>query len=216
MRVNSVQNFSYYNQNPVEKPNPEPQNPSFGALKFRNKALKDAMQGMQNLIDIKVESDNLNSAEKAIRKWFKMFTEAWDLRVPRHEHLPKFVQQFEDTWIKRIYRDAIPAYNERLAKLGKEAEDLSVEVVERIAKNENEVIYKVNIPAYNVKNKVFILNPNEATKEFSMCGVPTEQEISLLKRGIYEDVVGKDFATFNGSDYDIPGKFGKLIETMKS
>ncbi|MBO7673019.1 hypothetical protein J6S88_06395 [bacterium] len=219
MRVNSIQNFSYSNPSPEEKPLPEPQNPSFGVLKFREKALENATQEMRNLLNIRVESENFASAERAIRKWFKVFTEPWDLRVARHEHLPRFVQQFEDTWIKKIYRDAIPAYNKRLASLGKEAEDLSVEVIDRVVTKDNQIAYTVNIPAMNVKNKIFKVQPQEVAKEFSMCGVhsvPTEQEISLLKRGIYEEVVGKDFATFNGGEYDIFGKFGKLLETMKS
>ena len=214
MRVNSIDSFSYNRQNSIEKQSVSAQN--FGTLKFKDKAYKSAVEGMKNLIDIKVESDNLYSAEKAIRKWFKMFTEPWDLRVARHEHLPKFVQQFDDTIMKKIYRDAIPKYNEHLANLGKEADDLTVEVIDRVAGKNNEIAYTVNVPAMNVKNKVFTITPNEKTNEFSMCGVPTENEINLLKMGIYEEVVGKDIASLNNPGYDIYGKFDKLIETMNS
>ena len=208
MQVNSINNFGFCPKNH------EVQTVNFGALKFKDKALENATRGMKNLLDVKVESDNLHSAEKAIRKWFKMFTEPWDLRVARHEHLPKFVQQFEDTFIKRIYRNVMPAYNERLASLGKEAEDLGVEVTNRVVNCNNEVLYTVDIPAMKVKDKVFKLKPKETTKEFSMCGVPTEAEINLLKKGVYEEVVGKDIATFNNPGYDIQGKFKKLLDVM--
>ena len=215
MQVNSISNYRFSHSNTVEAPKPEPQTPSFGVLKFKNKALASAEQGMRNLIDIKVESENYYLAEKSIRKWFKIFTEPWDLTIERHSHLPKFVEHLENSWIAKIYRNEIPKYNEKLATLGKEATDLSVDVIDRVELGNKKIAYTVNIPAFNVENKVFTLTTKGKSAD-AMSGVPTMEEIKLLKQSVYEEVVGKGFATTENPGYDITGKFGKLLEIMES
>ena len=214
MQVNSINNYRFSHSNTVEKPVPEAPAPNFGRLIFKDRALERAQQNMKTLIDIKVESENYYLAEKAIRNWFRMFTEPWNLAVERHSHLPKFVEYLENSWVAKIYRNEIPKYNTRLAELGDEAADLTVEVTDRVELNNKKVAYTVNIPAYNIENRIFTLTPKGKSAN-AMSGVPTLEEVKLLKKGIYEEVVGEGFATHN-SDYDIAGKFEKLMDTMKS
>lgn len=207
MQVNSIQNYSYS----VSDKN---SNPAFGNLRFKRTALKKALWGIENAVDIKVESDNLGSAREVIKTWTKMFSEPWNLRVRKGQDLPEFVEEFDKMGIRRIDTKNMAKYNERLASLGNEADDLTVNVTGRVRNKKGDITYTVDVPAFGVKSKKVVLDGTTHQPDRLFKEIPTEQEVNSLKRVVYEDIVGKDIAS--NSLPNINEGLKNLISLMKN
>lgn len=239
MHVSSINNFRFSRQNTVEQPNPDTQNPNFGALKFKNKALKNAVQAINNSMEISLESDNIPIAEEKLRKFMKLFMEPWDFTLFRHPKLPEkfgalpkvFGEGMYPASSTRILPENAAAYEKRLAKLGSEATDLNVEIVERSIGENGSINYVLDIPAMGIKNKNYVFNGQYIDHESSW-GLPNEHEVDTLKRMVFEDILGKDlvkgcneaelteafFAVARTNEkpgFDIYGNLKKLINFMQ-
>ena len=211
MRVNHVQSAGHGHLSMVEN-----YNPNFGKLKFKNKALKNLVQGINNSMEVSLESDNIPIAEKKIKNFMKMFMESWDFRLGKHPELPDelgyvpklYKESHYPATSKRVLPEQVAQYNERLSKLGDRAADLDVEVAERTLGKDGDVTYLIDIPSMGVKQEKIVIDSMYTDPNYAW-GVPTENEVKMLKGFIYENILGKDLV--RETDYfSLSEAFGKI------